>query len=134
MAAALCLGAEGVQIGSRFAATIESSAHDNFKKAIIAATPASTMLVMKKSVPVRLLKNKFYDGVSKLEECGATAEELEQFLGKGRAKAGMLDGDMDEGELEIGQVAGMIKDIPTCEQLVDRLMAEYQHAVSRLPK
>ncbi len=133
MAAALCLGAEGVQIGSRFAATIESSAHDNFKKAIVAATPASTMLVMKKSVPVRLLKNKFYDGVSKLEERGATAEELEQFLGKGRAKAGMLDGDMDEGELEIGQVAGMIKDIPTCKQLVDRLMAEYQHAVSRLP-
>lgn len=133
MAACLALGAEGVQIGSRFAATRESSAHDNFKQAILAATPASTMLVMKKSVPVRLLKNKFYEGISKLEERGASAQELEEFLGKGRAKAGMLDGDMDEGELEIGQVAGMIKDIPTCEELVRRLVQEYRGAISRMP-
>lgn len=134
MAAAFALGADGVQIGSRFAATVESSAHDNFKKAIVAATPASTMLVMKKSVPVRLLKNKFFEEITKLEEKGASAEELETFLGKGRAKAGMLDGDMDEGELEIGQVSGMIKDIPTCDELVKRLVAEYKATLSRMLK
>ncbi len=132
LAAALALGADGVQIGSRFAATIESSAHDRFKQAICDATSASTMLVMKKSVPVRLLKNKFYEEITKLEASGASAEELEKHLGKGRAKAGMLEGKLDEGELEIGQVAGMISDIPTCKELVDRLMDQYLRAVNKM--
>jgi enoyl-[acyl-carrier protein] reductase II len=134
MAAAFALGAQGVQVGSRFAATQESSAHANFKAAIVSAGPAATMLAMKKSVPVRLLKNKFFDAVSELESRGASAEELNALLGKGRAKAGMLDGDLDQGELEIGQVAGMIRDIPTCDELVLRMITEYDGAVSRLPR
>jgi enoyl-[acyl-carrier protein] reductase II len=134
IAAAMALGAEGVQIGSRFAATVESSAHANFKQAIVQATPASTMLSMKKTVPVRLLKNKFYDEITKLEERCASAEEINKLLGKGRAKAGMLDGDLENGELEIGQVAGMINDIPTCEALVRRLIGEYKNTISGLPR
>ena len=134
MAAAMMLGASGVQIGSRFAATIESSAHQNFKQAIISASPTSTMLSMKKTVPVRLLKNKFYDEINKLEERCAPAEDLQAHLGKGRAKAGMLDGDLDNGELEIGQVAGMIKDIPSCETLVKRLVEEYSKALQSAPR
>jgi len=134
MAAAMMLGASGVQIGSRFAATIESSAHQNFKQAIISASPTATMLSMKKTVPVRLLKNKFYDEINKLEEHCATAEDLQAHLGKGRAKAGMLDGDLDNGELEIGQVAGMIKDIPSCETLVKRLVEEYSKALQSAPR
>jgi enoyl-[acyl-carrier protein] reductase II len=134
MAAAIMLGASGVQIGSRFAATIESSAHQNFKQAIISASPTATMLSMKKTVPVRLLKNKFYDEINKLEERCATAEDLQAHLGKGRAKAGMLDGDLDNGELEIGQVAGMIKDIPSCETLVKRLVEEYSKALQSAPR
>ncbi|MEI6832886.1 MAG: DUF561 domain-containing protein [bacterium] len=134
MAAAMMLGASGVQIGSRFAATIESSAHENFKQAIISASPTATMLSMKKTVPVRLLKNKFYDEINKLEERCATAEDLQAHLGKGRAKAGMLDGDLDNGELEIGQVAGMIKDIPSCETLVKRLVEEYSKALQSAPR
>lgn len=134
MAAAMMLGASGVQIGSRFAATIESSAHQNFKQAIISASPTATMLSMKKTVPVRLLKNKFYDEINKLEERCATAEDLQAHLGKGRAKAGMLDGDLDNGELEIGQVAGMIKDIPSCETLVKRLVEEYSKALQSAPR
>lgn len=134
MAAVMMLGASGVQIGSRFAATIESSAHQNFKQAIISASPTATMLSMKKTVPVRLLKNKFYDEINKLEERCATAEDLQAHLGKGRAKAGMLDGDLDNGELEIGQVAGMIKDIPSCETLVKRLVEEYSKALQSAPR
>lgn len=134
MAAAFALGADGVQIGSRFAATVESSAHDHFKNAIVAATPSSTMLSMKKSVPVRLLKNKFFEEITALEAKGATVDELNAHLGKGRAKAGMLDGDLENGELEIGQVSGMIQDIPTCEVLVQRLIKEYSGVVSRLTR
>jgi enoyl-[acyl-carrier protein] reductase II len=92
------------------------------------------MLSMKKTVPVRLLKNKFYNEINKLEERCATAEDLQAHLGKGRAKAGMLDGDLDNGELEIGQVAGMIKDIPSCETLVKRLVEEYSKALQSAPR
>jgi enoyl-[acyl-carrier protein] reductase II len=133
MAAALALGADAIQVGSRFAATVESSAHINFKNAIVQASPTSTMLAMKKTVPVRLLKNKFYEEISLLEKRGASAEELNAHLGKGRAKAGMLDGDLDTGELEIGQVSGMIDDIPTCQDLVTRMIREYNLARDRLP-
>lgn len=125
IAAATCLGAWGVQIGSRFAATQESSAHPNFKKAIVEASFDSTMLVMKKVVPVRLLKNNFFQEVSKREADGASREEIIQLLGKGRAKKGMLEGDLDAGELEIGQVSASIKNIPKVEELIQQMKDEY---------
>lgn len=129
IAAALCLGADGVQIGSRFAATVESSAHENFKKSIVQANFNSTMLAMKSLVPVRLLKNKFFEQVKSYEDRCASKEELAQLLGKGRARKGMHEGDLDEGELEIGQVAGLIKDIPTVKECVDGLLKEYEKTV-----
>src|SRR5690606_11761379 len=101
MAAAYALGASAVQIGTRFAATTESSAHDNFKNAIVNAGAGDTSLMMKRLVAVHLLKNDFFNQVAALEERCATKEELAQLLGKGRAKAGMLDGDLKTGELEI---------------------------------
>lgn len=124
IAAVMCLGAQGAQLGTRFVATVESSAHANFKNAVIKASPEETMLSMKKHVPVRLLKNKFYDEVKKLEDHGASKEELEKHLGRGRARKGMLEGDLDEGELEIGQIAGLIHDLPTVAELVERLIKE----------
>ncbi len=132
IAAAFALGAAGVQIGSRFAATQESSAHANFKRAITEAPPGGTMLVMKKLVPVRLLKSRFLTEVQALEDRGAGKEELATLLGKGRARLGMLEGDLDQGELEIGQIAGMIRDLPTVQTLVERLVTEYA-AAARLP-
>lgn len=132
IAAAMALGAAGVQIGTRFAATMESSAHENFKQAIVNARPDSTFLMMKQLVPVRLLKNQFYEEVRALESRCASPEELAVHLGKGRAKAGMLDGDMAAGELEIGQVCAMVRDVPTCAELVARLEKEYAMAVKSL--
>ncbi len=134
IAAAFALGAQGVQIGSRFAATQESSAHQNFKQAIVNAGPGATMLSMKKAVPVRLLKNKFYEDMTRLEEQGASKEALNELLGKGRARLGMLDGDIDEGELEIGQIAGLIRDVPSVAMLVERLKKEFNQAMSFIPK
>jgi enoyl-[acyl-carrier protein] reductase II len=135
MAAALCLGASGVQMGTRFVATLESSAHQNFKDAVLSAGPDSTMLMMKNLIPVRLLKNKFYEDVRALEESGATKEKLAQLLGKGRARAGMLEGDLVEGELEIGQVAAQVKELLPVATVVERVMREY-HATREggLPK
>jgi enoyl-[acyl-carrier protein] reductase II len=133
-AAALALGAQGVQIGSRFAATQESSAHANFKNAIVNASFDATMLSMKKLVPVRLLKNKFFSEISKLEESCAPNTEISAHLGKGRARLGMLEGDLENGELEIGQIAGLIKDIPTCKDLMNKLETEYLESVLRLPR
>ena len=130
MAAALCLGADGVQIGTRFAATQESSAHDNFKRAIIQSKSGDTRLMMKPLVPVRLLENDFSRQVALLESQGTDGETLQSFLGKGRARRGMLEGDMEEGELEIGQVSAMIQDIPSCAELVERLLAQYHLARS----
>jgi enoyl-[acyl-carrier protein] reductase II len=132
IAAVLALGAAGVQIGSRYAATQESSAHANFKRAIVEAPPSGTMLALKKLVPVRLLKNRFFTAVAAAEERGAPKEELEALLGRGRSKRGMFEGDLDEGELEIGQVAGMIRDVPTVAELTARLAEEYRAAVARL--
>jgi enoyl-[acyl-carrier protein] reductase II len=126
MAAAFCLGAQGVQMGTRFVASLESSAHENFRNAVINSTPASTMLVMKKHVPVRLLKNKFYEGIKKLEDEGAGAEKLVELLGKGRARLGMLEGNLEEGELEIGQGCSMIRKIQSVEEIVKEVMEEYQ--------
>lgn len=129
IAAVMCLGAQGAQLGTRFVATQESSAHVNFKNAVIHSTPSSTMLSMKKHIPVRLLKNKFYEQVKALEERGASKEELEALLGKGRARKGMLEGDLNEGEIEIGQIASLIRDIPTVEELVSKLIREQREAL-----
>lgn len=126
--AVFSLGAQGAQLGTRFVATQESSAHENFKQEILKASFNSTMLSMKKVVPVRLLKNKFYEDVTALENKCAPKEKLEELLGKGRAKLGMLDGNLSEGELEVGQIAGLIKDIPTVQELVNRLLMEYEKA------
>ncbi len=129
MVAAFALGAEGVQMGTRFLATQESSAHPNFKSAVLRASTYGTMLCMKKLMPVRLLRNPFYDKVQELEARGAAAEELTILLGKGRAKQGMLEGDWEEGELEVGQVAGLIHDIPTTAELVARIRKEFTEAI-----
>jgi enoyl-[acyl-carrier protein] reductase II len=132
IAAAFCLGAHGVQLGTRFVATQESSAHDHFKQAILNSHADSTMLMMKKLIPVRLLKNKFYQEVKALEEKGASKEDLEVLLGHGRAKRGMLEGNMDEGELEIGQISALIKNIPTVNDLVQELVTECQRTQVKL--
>ncbi len=134
IAAVLALGAAGAQLGTRFVATKESSAHANFKQAVIDAHAGSTMLSMKKLVAVRLLKNEFFKQVVALEDRGGSKEELAALLGKGRAKRGMLEGDIAEGELEIGQIAGLVRDIPTVAELVERLVKEYAAAIASLPR
>jgi len=132
MAAAFCLGAEGVQVGSKFAATKESSAHLAFKEAIVSAGDGSTELTLKELTPVRLLKNEFYQQVQLAYQQDATVEELQQLLGRGRAKKGMFEGDLVEGELEIGQVAAMIDSIPSAAEVVNSMMVEFRSTVERL--
>lgn len=132
LAAVLALGAAGVQIGSRFAVTQESSGHAAFKQAVVGAGAGDTHLVLKAHVPVRLLRNAFRDRITALEARGATRDELEAELGHGRARRGMLEGDLAEGELEIGQVAGLIDDIPPAAEVMRRLLADYGRAVARL--
>jgi enoyl-[acyl-carrier protein] reductase II len=132
MLAALALGADGVQIGSRFVASIESSAHAAFKQKVVEAKDGDTQLTLKKLVPVRLLKNKFFDDVENLEKKGATEEQLSELLGKGRARKGMSEGDLDEGELEIGQVSGLINEIMPAEKIVEEIMAEFITAKEEL--
>jgi enoyl-[acyl-carrier protein] reductase II len=127
-----CLGAQGSQLGTRFIATQESSAHINFKKMILNSNHTSTALMMKKLLPVRLLKNPFYSKVHELENRCASVEELRNLLSKGRAKKGMLEGDLIEGELEVGQICGLIEDIPTVDELVQRLVHEYNEAKNKL--
>lgn len=126
--AALALGAEGVQIGSRFAITQESSAHHQFKEAVREAAADATVLSMKQVVPVRLLKNAFYERIKAAEQRCATPEELRHILGKRRAKAGIFEGELEEGELEIGQISGLITDVPSAAALFDRLLEEYRYA------
>ena len=125
MFAAIALGASGVQVGTRFAASTEASCHINFKQAIIAAGEGDTQLSLKKLTPVRLLKNEFYEKVRLAENSNATIAELEMLLGRGRAKNGMFDGNTTEGELEIGQVSSMIKDILPAAEIVKELWDEY---------
>lgn len=129
IAAALALGADAVQIGSRFAVTKESSAHPAFKQAVIQADDTATMLVMKQLVPVRLIRNAFYERVAKAERDCADTQVLAELLGRGRAKKGIFEGDLEEGELEIGQNAGLIRDEPTVSELFARLIDEYRIAV-----
>jgi enoyl-[acyl-carrier protein] reductase II len=133
MAAAFCLGADAVQVGSRFAASAESSAHESFKQAILNAGDGDTQLTLKELTPVRLLKNKFYNDVMEAYNKDASAEELAALLGRGRAKKGMFEGDMDEGELEIGQVSAFIHQIKPAGDIVREMMEEYRQTRSNLP-
>ena len=128
MLAAMVLGADGVQLGSRFVASEESSAHQLFKEAVVAAKEGDTELTLKELAPVRLLKNKFYQDVKELYKTAPTVEELKALLGRARAKRGMFEGDMVEGELEIGQIAGLIHDIKPAGQIVAEMMTEYEAA------
>ncbi|MFC7773880.1 NAD(P)H-dependent flavin oxidoreductase [Flavobacterium sp. GCM10027622] len=128
MLAAMVLGADGVQMGSRFAATTESSAHDDFKKTIIDLEEGGTQLTLKELAPVRLIKNKFYNDVQELYAKCPTTDELKTLLGRARAKRGMFEGDLVEGELEIGQIAGLIHDIKPVAQVVEEVIAEFELA------
>ncbi|CAM1364298.1 Putative dioxygenase, related to 2-nitropropane dioxygenase [Tenacibaculum litoreum] len=126
MLAAMVLGADGVQIGSRFAATVESSAHDNFKKTIVEVKDGGTQLTLKELAPVRLVKNKFFQEVQELYQQNPTIEELKELLGRARAKRGMFEGNLDDGELEIGQVAGLIHEIKPAQEVLEAIIEEYQ--------
>lgn len=128
MLAAMILGADGVQVGSRFAASIESSAHNNFKQTIVNIKEGGTQLTLKELAPVRLVKNKFYQDVQDLYEKCPSKEELVQLLGRARAKRGMFEGDLEEGELEIGQVAGLIHEILPVEQIVQEMIVDFEAA------
>ena len=132
MLAAMALGADGVQIGSRFVASEESSAHPDFKRKIVEAADGSTLLTLKSVMPVRLIRNRFVDQVRALETSGASPDEMKQLLGKGRAKLGMLEGDLDEGELEIGQAAALISSIKPASEIIHEIMAEFNAAKKSL--
>ena len=132
MLAAMVLGADGVQVGSRFAATIESSAHENFKKTIVNLKDGGTQLTLKELAPVRMVKNKFYQQIQKLYQHNPTIDELKELLGRARAKKGMFEGDIDDGELEIGQVAGMIHTIKSAKEVIDDMIAEYAEVKNNL--
>jgi enoyl-[acyl-carrier protein] reductase II len=131
MLAAIALGADGVQVGSRFAASIESSAHADFKKRITETSEGETILTLKKLTPVRLIKNPFYKMVEEAEARCAGDEELKQILGRARAKKGMFEGDLDEGELEIGQVSAIIKDIKPAAEIVSEMWQEFSEAFGK---
>ncbi|SDR88366.1 enoyl-[acyl-carrier protein] reductase II [Polaribacter sp. KT25b] len=125
MLAAMVLGAHGVQIGSRFAATLESSAHQNFKNTIVNVKDGDTQLTLKELAPVRLVKNQFYNKVQELYQQNPSTEQLKELLGKGRAKKGMFEGDLENGELEIGQIAGLIHEIKPVKDVFDEILEEF---------
>lgn len=129
IAAAFALGSSAVQMGTRFLMTQESSAHKNYKDLLLKSDFDSTILALKEHVPVRLLKNKFYFELEELISNGATKDELIEHLGKGRAKAGMLDGDIHNGELEIGQVCSMMNSIPTTEEMINKIVNQYKEVI-----
>ena len=129
MLAAMVMGAEGAQVGSRFVASEEASSHSNFKDAIINAAEGDTHLSMKTLTPVRLLKNKFYEQVAAAENRGATVEELKELLGRGRAKKGMLEGNLEEGELEIGQSSALLKEILPAGEIVKNIWTEFNEGL-----
>lgn len=132
MAAVFALGADGVQIGSRFVATHEASAHLNFKNAVINAKEGDTQLSLKKLTPVRLLKNDFFNRVQNLENSGASIEELEALLGRGRAKKGMFEGDLIEGELEIGQISSSLDKIISVKEAIDEIVLDFNSSINKL--
>lgn len=129
MLAAFALGAEGVQIGTRFAITEESSASDEFKRLCVSLKEGDTMLALKKIGATRLIKNEFYDKVKAAEDSGASAEQMKELLGKGRAKRGIFEGDLVEGELEIGQIASLLKDLPPAKEALGQIVKEYNEKV-----
>ncbi|MBD0294443.1 MAG: nitronate monooxygenase, partial [Flavisolibacter sp.] len=129
MLAAMVLGAEGVQMGTRFVASEEASSHPVFKSAVINAAEGDTFLSMKKLTPVRLLKNKFFQQVQEAEQRGATADELKQLLGRSRAKKGMFEGNLDEGELEMGQVSALLNTILPAGEIVKNIWSEFKQAL-----
>jgi enoyl-[acyl-carrier protein] reductase II len=131
MLAVMILGADGVQMGSRFAASLESSAHQNFKNTILETNEGDTQLTLKELAPVRLIKNKFYNDLQELYAKGPTVDQLRDLLGRARAKRGMFEGDLVEGELEIGQVAGLIHEILPVKSIVDEIVAEFNQAASQ---
>ncbi len=132
MLAAMVLGADGIQMGSRFAASVESSSHNNFKRSILETQEGDTQLTLKELAPVRLIKNKFYQDIQDLYLKGASTEELKIILGRARAKKGMFEGDLIEGELEIGQVAGLINDIKPVEKIIKDIIREFKLSKSNL--
>lgn len=132
MLAALALGAEGVQIGTRFALTQESSASAEFKNLCVSLNEGDTLLSLKKVGPTRLIKNDFYKQVQEAEDRGASAEEIKTLLGKGRAKKGMFEGDLVEGELEIGQIASLINDLPLAGDVVESIITEFNTSAKTL--
>ena len=125
MLSAMVLGADAVQVGSRFAATLESSAHQNFKKLIVRIKEGGTQLTLKELAPVRLVKNKFYDEIQELYKRNPTKEQIKELLGRARAKKGMFEGDLDSGELEIGQIAGLIDEIKSVNEVFYDIIQEY---------
>jgi enoyl-[acyl-carrier protein] reductase II len=131
MLAAMVLGAEGVQVGSRFVASNEASSHINFKKAVIDAAEGDTQLSLKKLTPVRLLKNKFFEKVEEAEKRGATEEELKILLGRARSKTGMFEGNLEEGELEIGQVSAIVDEILPAARIVENIWQEFENALQQ---
>ena len=134
MLAAMILGAEAVQIGTRFVCTPEASSHASFKEAVIQAGEGATQLSMKKTVPVRLLKNAFYHQIQAAEDAGADANSLKKILGKGRAKKGMFEGDLEGGELEIGQVAALVQRIQPAAEVVAEIWSEYNELLESIKK
>jgi enoyl-[acyl-carrier protein] reductase II len=132
MAAAIALGANGVQIGSRFAVCKESSAHENFKQYVYKSQEGDTMLCLKKVSPTRLLKNDFFNTIYTMEQAGASAEELKEVLGKGRAKKGIFEGNLSDGELEIGQVASMINSAESVTDIFSSIITEYNNTLKSI--
>lgn len=132
MLAAMSLGAEGVQVGTRFALTEESSAAYQFKKYCVDLQEGDTILSLKKVSPTRLIKNDFYKEVQAAEDRGASADELRELLGRGRSKKGIFEGNLNEGELEIGQVVALINDLPTAAQVIDDIISEYNNMVTEI--
>ena len=128
MFAAMVLGADGVQMGSRFVASEECSAHINFKHKVVAADEGETVLTLKELTAVRLIKNEFYDEIQKAYKRNATYEELKELLGRGRAKKGMFEGDLIKGELEIGQVSAMIKEIKPVADIISQIVEDFEKA------
>jgi enoyl-[acyl-carrier protein] reductase II len=128
MLAAFALGADGVQVGSRFAASEESSGHPVFKQKVVEAKDGDTKLTLKQVVPVRLIKNKFFTEVEAMEKRGAPVDEIKNHLGRGRAKLGMFEGNADDGELEIGQVSALIHEIKPAGEIIEEMMDEYEVA------
>ena len=132
MLACMVLGADGVQVGSRFVASEESSAHQAFKQVVVDAKEGDTQLTLKELAPVRLIKNKFYNELQELYKTAPTPEQLKELLGRARAKRGMFEGDLDDGELEIGQIAGLIHDVKPVAEIVDAMIAEFEESKQSL--